>query len=424
MKVLLQAVTIYHPESEFHQQNQNILIEDGAIVYIGPDVKESDQLISIDGLCVSTGWIDMFAYVGEPGLEYKEDLETLAAAAAAGGFTEVLCLPNTNPVVQSKGAVTFVKNKSAQLPVTLHPAGAVTIDAEGKDLTEMIDLHQAGAIAFTDGLRAIQGADMVLKALQYMQIFNGLLMNHPENTRLMDHGQMHEGQASTRLGMKGMPSLAEEVAVTRDIQLLAYTGGKLHFSLLSSAASIEAVRKAKAEGLQVTCDVASYQASFTDETIASFDTNFKVNPPFRSVTDVEAIKRGLADGTIDVLVSAHIPQDTEAKKLEFDLAEFGIINLETAFAVANSSLRDTLSTEALVEKFTMNPRRILGLPIPQIAVGETANLTLFHPDQVWTPVIGEFKSKSDNSPFVGQALKGKVAGIIHKGQVVLNHSSK
>ncbi|MEJ8803536.1 dihydroorotase [Pontibacter sp. H249] len=420
MKVLLRAATIYSPQSSFHLQQQNILIDKGIITYIGADEPEADKVVAKDGLCVSGGWIDMHAYVGEPGHEYKEDIQSIAAAASKGGFTEVLCLPNTSPVVQTKGAVNYLKSHSAYLPVTLHPIAAVTVDTDGKDLTEMIDLHQAGAIAFSDGIKPIQAADIILKALQYVQLFDGLLMNKPENTRLTEHGQMHEGITSTQLGMKGIPSLAEEVAVTRDLQLLAYAGGKMHFSLVSTAATIEAIRKAKAQGLNVTCDVASYQVSFVDVSIAPFDTNYKVAPPFRSQTDADAIKQGLADGTIDALVSAHQPHDTEAKKLEFDLADFGIINLETAFAVANTAFADVLATEQLVDKFVSGPRFILGHKVPVIEVGEAANLTLFQPNQVWIPTEAETVSKGKNSPFFGKELKGRVVGTIHKGQVVLH----
>ncbi|PRY12632.1 dihydroorotase [Pontibacter ummariensis] len=418
MKVLLRAATIYNPQSKFHLQQQNILIDKGFIAYIGPDEQEADKVIAAEGLCVSAGWVDLHAFVGEPGLEFKEDFETVAAAAAAGGFTGIVCLPNTEPVVQTKGAVNFIRNRSQQLPVTLLPTAAITVDAHGKDLTEMIDLQQAGAVAFTDGTNPLQGADVLLKALQYVQMFDGLLMNRPEHTRLTENGQMHEGEASTRLGLKGIPSLAEEVMVTRDLQLLRYTGGRLHFSLISTAPAIEAIRQAKAEGLQVTCDVASYQAAVTDETIVPFDTNYKVTPPFRSEVDADAIKKGLQDGTIDALVSAHMPQDVEAKKLEFDLADFGIINLETAFAVACTTL--ALSTEQLVEKFSTNPRRILRLEEPRIEEGQLANLTLFNPSQTWVPTAEESKSKSKNSPFLGQELKGRVLGTIHKGQVVLH----
>ncbi|MFD1188621.1 dihydroorotase [Pontibacter rugosus] len=420
MKVLLRAATIYNPASAFHMQQHNVLLENGTITYIGQDEQKADTEVALEGLCISVGWIDMHAYTGEPGLEYKEDLESLSAAAAAGGFTEVLCLPNTDPVVQTKSAISYIKNRSQHYPVTLLPAGAVTVEAQGKDLTEMIDLHEAGAVAFSDGIHPLQGADVTLKALQYMQMFDGLLMNKPEHTRLTENGQMHEGEASTRLGMRGIPSLAEEVMVTRDLQLLAYTGGKLHFSLISTAAAIEAIRIAKAQGLQVTCDVASYQIAFTDETVAPFDTDYKVAPPFRSASDAEAIKEGLQDGTIDVLVSAHTPQDVEGKKLEYDLAEFGITNLETAFAVANSTME--LPLDVLLEKFTTNPRRILGLAQPKIAIGEPANITLFNPAATWVPDKNKTKSKSHNSPFYGQELKGRVLGIFHKGQLVLNQS--
>jgi dihydroorotase len=422
MKILIKAVQIYDPSSAFHLQRQNILIDKDKITYIGSDTQEADQVLDLDGLCVSTGWVDMYARVGEPGLEYKEDIESLAEAAAAGGFTDVLCLPNVQPVVQSKGAINFLKTKSAGLPVSLLPAGAVTVDTQGKDLTEMIDLQRAGAIAFTDGDKPLQGAEVIVKALQYLQPFDGLLMNRPEHTRLTEYGQVHEGLISTQLGMKGIPSLAEEVMVTRDLQLLAYTGGRLHFSLISTAGSIEAIRKAKAEGLQVTCDVASYQVAYTDATMLPFDTDYKVSPPFRSSADAAAILQGLKDGTIDALVSAHEPHDTESKKLEFDLAEFGIINLETAFAVANSTMSDDVPLETLIHKLTNAPRQILRLPACTIATGEQACLTLFHPKLKWTPTQDTIKSKSKNSPFVGQELNGKVIGIINKGQLVLNHS--
>lgn len=392
------------------------------ITSIGGDQQQADQTIELEGLCVSPGWVDLYAQVGEPGLEHKEDIESLAAAAAAGGFTDVLCMPNVQPIVQTKGAIHFLKAKAASLSVNLLPVGAVTVDTQGKELTEMIDLQRAGAAAFSDGAKPVQGAEVIVKALQYLQPFDGILMNRPEHTRLAEYGQMHEGIVSTQLGMKGIPALAEEVMVTRDLQLLEYTGGRLHFSLISTAAAVNAIRQAKAKGLQVTCDVASYQLAFTDATIAPFDTNFKVSPPFRSEADREAILQGLADGTIDAVVSGHQPQDTESKKLEFDLAEFGIINLETAFAVANSTTRNTLALEILIEKLTAMPRQILRLPACSIAEGEAACLTLFNPDLKWKPTIESIRSKSKNSPFMGQELTGKVIGIVNKGQLVLNHS--
>lgn len=422
MKLLLKAVRIYDPSSIFHLQQQNILIDNGLITSIGGNDQQADQTIEMEGLCVSPGWVDLYAQVGEPGLEHKEDLESLGEAAAAGGFTDVLCMPNVQPVVQTKGAINFIKAKSAGLPVNLMPTGAVTVDTQGKELTEMIDLQRAGAVAFSDGAKPLQAAEVIVKALQYLQPFDGVLINRPEHTRLTEYGQVHEGIVSTQLGMKGIPALAEEVMVIRDLQLLEYTGGRLHFSLISTAAAVEAIRAAKAKGLHVSCDVASYQVAYTDHTMVPFDTNYKVSPPFRSEADKEAILQGLADGTIDAIVSGHQPQDTESKKLEFDLADFGIINLETAFAVANTTMCDTLPLEQLIDKFTTAPRQILQMPACGIAEGAPACLTLFHPELKWTPSAAGTRSKSKNSPFLGRELTGKVIGLVNKGQVVLNHS--
>ncbi|GEO07389.1 dihydroorotase [Adhaeribacter aerolatus] len=420
MTILLKGIQIVHPASSYHNQITNLLIENGRIAYIGPEEKSAEQVVAEEGLCVSIGWLDMRTWVGEPGLEYKEDFGTAAQAAAKGGFTEILLMPDLQPVVQTKNAIGYVQQQAISLPVTLHAAGAVTVDVQGKDLTEMIDLNRAGAVAFTDGEATIQQADVLVKALHYVQYFNGLVMQRPRDKYLSQLGLMHEGVVSTRLGLKGIPALAEEVMVARDLQLLEYAGGKLHFSLLSSAGSVECVRQAKAKGLAVTCDIASYQVAFTDEDIIDFDTNYKVDPPFRSQADKAALIQGLQDGTIDALVSAHKPQDTESKKLEFDLAEFGIINLETAFAVANTYLYQQMSLEEIIQKFTIAPRQILNLPLPDIKEGEPANLTLFNPAKKWIPQKGTTASKSDNSPFYGTELRGQVYGILHKNNLVPN----
>ena len=388
---------------------------------MGTGLSEADQTIEEEGLAVSAGWLDMYTSVGEPGFEHKETLLSVAEAAAKGGFTEVVCLPNLNPITQSKNAVGYIRERSAHLPVTLHPAATVTADAQGKDLTEMIDLHDAGAVAFTDGHTPIQHADVLVKALLYLQPLGKVLLNRPDSTRLSKQGMMHEGIVSTQLGLKGIPSLAEETMLARDLQLLAYTEGRLHISLLSSAESVGLVREAKQKGLQVTCDIASYQLAFTDETIEPFDTNFKVNPPFRSEKDRQALLEGLQDGTIDVLVSAHLPQDVESKHLEFDLAEFGIINLETSFAVANISLQEKIGTEKIIHAFTTAPRQILQLPQPLLQEGEKANLTFFNPRKKWVPNETKTRSKSRNSPFYNRELTGCVFGIVHKGKFVRNN---
>ncbi|QMU30359.1 dihydroorotase [Adhaeribacter radiodurans] len=423
MQVLLKSVKVIAPASKLHQSTTDILIKDGYISDISqniPTPNSETETINQAGLCVSVGWLDMNAWIGDPGFEHKEDLQSAALAAVKGGFTEVACLPNVEPVHQTKNSIGYIQNRSRILPVSFYSLGAITMNAQGKELTEMIDLHVAGAIAFTDGLQPVQQADVLVKALQYVQFFDGLLIQKPENSSLTQHGLMHEGIMSTQLGLKGMPSLAEEVVVTRDIKLLKYTGGRLHFTLISSAEAVELIREAKREGLNITCDMAAFQTAFTDEEILPFDTNYKVNPPFRSQRDREALLQGLADGTIDALVSAHRPQDTESKNLEFDLAEFGITSLETAFAVANTYLSPVIGLEQVITKLAFAPRNILKKEIPAIKVGEVANLTLFNPNQTWIPSESSTASKSKNNPFFDHTLQGQVFGIVNKNQLVLN----
>ncbi|MGV3505586.1 MAG: dihydroorotase [Adhaeribacter sp.] len=420
MRTLFQGIKVIDPSSPFHNQTLNLVVEQGKIAYVGPDSPSCEEVIDVPGLSLSAGWVDMRCWVGDPGLEHKEDLASAAAAAARGGFTRVLLMPDVEPVSQSRNAMVYLQQQSQELAVSFLPAGAISVDAQGQDLTEMIDLHQAGALAFTDGQTGIQKADLMIKALQYAQYFQGLIIQRAQDERLSQHGLMHEGLASTQMGLKGIPALAEEVMVARDLKLLEYAGGKLHLSLISTAGAVALIREAKARGLQVSCDIASYQVAFTDEEIPAFDSNYKVNPPFRSEADRQALIQGLQDGTIDALVSGHHPQDTECKNLEFDLADFGIINLETAYAVANSYLAAKLSVEQLVDKLALAPRRILGLIPPRIAEGEVAEFTLFQPEEEWVPQAGSRASKSANSPFYGKALKGKVFGIFHKNQLVRN----
>jgi dihydroorotase len=423
MQVLLKSVKVIAPASKFHQQTIDIYIKDGIIQAINSDLpvpEASLTTIAQPGLCLSPGWLDLNAWIGDPGLEHKEDLQSAAQAATQGGFTEVVCLPNVEPVHQTKNSIRYIQNQSRLLPVSFHTLGAITTDAYGKELTEMIDLYEAGALAFTDGLHPVQQADVLVKALQYVQFFGGLIIQKPENTGLTQHGLMHEGIVSTQLGLKGMPPLAEEVMIARDLKLLRYTGGRLHFSLISSTEGVSLIREAKQQGLAVTCDMAAYQTAFTDEEIIPFDTNYKVNPPFRSQQDREALQQGLQDGTIDALVSAHRPQDPESKNLEFDMAEFGISSLETAFAVANTYLSPVIGLDQVVAKLVESPRTILQMPVPEIKIGAVANLTLFHPEQTWVPSKVNTASKSFNHPFYGQNLRGQVFGIIHKNQCVFN----
>lgn len=428
MRILLKSVKIVDSSSEFNGQTKDILIENGIIQQIADNIGSvTGQTISGDNLHVSAGWIDMRVSPKDPGYESKEDLNSLSAAAMTGGFTEIVTLPNTKPVVQTKEAIAYVKNFALSQLINIYPAGAVTRNCEGKDFTEMLDLHQAGAIAFTDGDHTLWNADILLKTLQYLAPIDSLLMNRPEEPSMTIFGQMHEGIESTLLGMKGIPSTAEELMLMRDLKLLEYYLGEnynpknnscLHFSTISTKAGVELIRQAKAKGLPVSCDIAAHQLAFTDADLKDFDTNLKVNPPFRSQEDIEALQQGLADGTIDVIVSDHNPQDEESKNLEFDMADFGIIGLETAFSVANTY--SNLSIDKIIEKLTISPRKLLRLQNVSIKEGNQANLSIFDPSQEWIYESKNIQSKSKNSPFIDKKLTGKVKAIVNKGKIFIN----
>jgi dihydroorotase len=422
MKVLIRSVRVIDKSSAFNGQVVNLLIEDGKIKGIGEGLEaEGAEVREQEGLCVSAGWVDMRVASRDPGFEHKEDLTSVRAAASHGGFTEIVLLPNTQPVVHSKDTLNYIRQSGSGGLVKLHVAATVSRNAEGVDFTEMIDLHEAGAIAFTDGDHPVQNSDLFLKTILYLQPLNALLMNRPEDRQLTLYGQMHEGVTSTLIGLKGMPSLAEEMMLNRDIKLLEYALEKsmyqwpvpaLHISLLSTSEGVALVRAAKKKGLPVSCDIAAHQLAFEDKDLIDFDTNLKVNPPFRSSEDLAALREGLADGTIDAIVSDHNPHDEESKNLEFDHADFGMTGLETAFSLA--IMHSGLGLDEVIEKFTVSPRHILRLPQTVIEEGAPANLTFFKPDVEWT--FDKSYSKSKNTPFLGQRLRGKVKGVVNNGK--------
>lgn len=414
MKILLQAPEILDPNSPFHQKEKNVLINNGRITEIGDKNYAADKVIKAEGMKLSTGWFDLGAFFGDPGLEYKEDLESGTKVAAAGGFTEVAVLPNTSPAVQSKNEISYlVRGNDARL-VQVHPLASVTRNNKGEELTEMIDLHEAGAVAFTDGLKPIWHTDILLKSLQYLQKFNGLLIDHPEDVWLNMFGQMHEGVNSTMLGLKGLPRIAEDIVVSKNLELLGYAGGRLHFARISSGKAVDLIRAAK-KRLNVSCDVTAYQALFDDSALSDFDTNLKVNPPLREKTDNDALIKALKDGTIDVISSGHVPQDAESKNIEFDLADFGIINLQT-FGANLVGLSKWVDWEVLIEKVTVSPRKLLNLEIPKIDVEERANLTLFDPHRVWRLDERTNFSKSKNSPWFGKEVTGKAVAVFNNSR--------
>lgn len=411
MKILIQGAKILDPNSPFHKKVKNVLLNNGRIVEIGDKNYQADKVIKAEGMLLSPGWFDLGTFVGDPGLEHKEDLESVSKAAAAGGFTEIAVLPNTSPCIQTKNDVKYLtKNNDSRL-VQIHALASVTRDNKGEELTEMIDLHEAGAIAFTDGLKTIWHTDIFLKSLQYLQKFRGVLIDHPEDIWLNMFGQMHEGIQSTMLGLKGMPRIAEEVAVHRNLDLLHYAEGRLHMARLSSARSINLIRSAKKK-LPVTCDITAYQPLLDDSMLAGFDTNYKVNPPLREKRDNDALIKGLNDGTIDVICSGHVPHDEESKNLEFDHADPGIINLQT-FAANLASLSKHVDWPTLLEKVTVAPRKVLDIESPVIDIEAKANLTLLDPTRTWVYDEKSNLSKAKNSPWLGQTLTGKVVAVFN-----------
>ncbi len=415
MKILIKNALILHPGSPYHQKKKDILINNGKIARIDQNLSEEGTLITGKNLMVSTGWFDMRSNFNDPGNEHKEDIISGGESAAAGGFTGVAILPNTRPTIQSKNEISYVLSKAEKCLPDIFPYGSVTLDNKGEEITEMIDQFTAGAIAFTDGEHTLWNTDILLKALLYVKKFDGLIINKPEDKWLNFLGNMHEGTVSTSLGLKGMPSIVEDIAIERDLRILEYAGGRLHFSNISTASAVRLIRNAKKANLDVTCDIAAHQIAFEDQSLIDFDTNYKVNPPFREKSDIKALIRGLEDGTIDIIVSSHTPQDTESKKLEFDLAEFGILGLQTLYPI----MVDQLGAEGwkiFLDKITVNPRKRLGLEIPELKEGVPANLTVFDPTVTWMYNARTNKSKSANSPFWNKKLQGMVIATINKNK--------
>lgn len=418
MTILVRQARIVDPSSPFHLQTADLLIEKGVITSIEPTIsKEADQIIDISGLQVSAGWVDVFAHLCDPGFEFKETLESGAAAAAAGGYTDVLVLPNTSPVVHNKATVEYIVQKSRTLPVNVHPIGSITRNHDGKELAEMYDMQKSGAVAFSDGLCPVQSSGLLLKALQYVKAVDRNIIQLPDDQAINPGGLMNEGIVSTRLGLPGRPAIAEELMVARDIELVKYTGSRIHFTGISTAKSVELVRKAKAEGLAVTCSVTPYHLFFSDEDLKDYDTNLKVNPPLRSVLDKQALQQAVLDGVVDCIASHHLPQDIDNKISEFEYAKPGMISLQTAFSVVQTAIPQ-LSEERLIELFALNPRRIFGLETAGVKPGVKAALSLFTRSADWK--FENNHSKSANSPFLGKTLTGRPVGIINQDKLFLN----
>jgi dihydroorotase len=414
MNLLIKSATIIDPNSPFHQQIADVLIEKGFITRIAPEIEANAEIVEAEGQYLSPGFFDLNCNIGELGLETKEDLLTGTRAAAAGGFTGIALMPNTLPPVHSKAEIEYLLNRAKNNLVDVFPLGAISHKREGKDLAEMYDMFLSGAKAFTDGNRPVQDAGLMERALLYAQGFDALIFSYPEDTAIAGKAKVNEGEISTLLGMKGIPSLAEELMIARDLYLAEYTGSRLHFSTISTTRSVELIREAKRKGLEVTCDVAAHHLVLTDEVLVGFDSLYKVKPPLRTRDDVNALIAGLNDGTIDAIVSQHTPHEVEFKDVEFEVAEYGVIALQTAFSLA---LQAGLDISLIVEKLAINPRAILNIAVPTIAEGQEANLVLVDATAEWAYTRKNNRSKSYNSPFIGQNLKGKVLLTCNNNQI-------
>jgi len=421
MLVLIRNARVIDPSSDFHHTVVDILVNNGVIDAIDTRIEATaDVEINGDDLMVSQGWVDLWADYREPGFEHKETLSTGLNAAATGGFTQVLLAPNTLPTISSKSVIQYILQQSADHIVQLLPMGAVSQNIEGKELAEMMDMRMQGAVAFTDGWKPLQNANLMLKALEYVKSFDGTIVQLPLDTALASGGLMHEGIMSTRLGMPGIPDLAETLIIYRDIALARYTQSRLHISGVSSAAGIELVRAAKAEGLMVTCSVTPYHLALNDESLSTYDSVYKVAPPIRTEADRQALIAALADGTIDGIASHHRPQEWDAKAKEFEYAADGMNVQEIAFPIIWQAVQGQVTIDRLIAALAHVPKTIFGLQGHTIAKGNTAEITIFTTSETTTPGERQIQSMSRNHPFGGKVLQGHVSGIINGNKTHVN----
>lgn len=419
MKVLLLNVKI-HQDCDFTEP-LNLLIDGGIISYIGFEQPQSDIVYDLIKHYVSAGWFDLHCRTNDPGSTLRDDLDSVTNSAIAGGYTNVAVRPTLEPAAQTREWCQYLLAYNEQRPIKFHPIVLATRDSNGRDINELNELVRSGAVAFSDGDKAIAYADVFARLLQYSSPLSKRVFEFPNDPSLSKNGQINEGPSSLITGLKGIPSIAECLIVQRDLELLKYYGGALHFSSITTARSIELIKAAKGTGLNVTCDVPAHYLWFNESHLNEFNTNLKVLPPFRSVEDQKAIIKALQDGTIDAVVSGHQGCDEESKQLEFDLADFGVETLETTFSVLNTATHGVLSLNRMLELLCLNPRRILGIPEPVVAVGSKAELTIFENESHYLFKESYIKSKSKNNPFVGSTLKGKVWGVYNNSVLHIRH---
>ncbi len=415
MHILLKKAKILNPVSPYHRRRLDILVKNGIIREIGKDLSaDKAEIITSRNLHVSAGFVDIGTQICEPGYEFRETIETIRDAAFAGGYTAIASLANTDPVIQNRSEVEFVINRGKACGIEIHPIGALSQDTAGKDLTQMMEMHEAGAVGFSDGRKPIQDSGLLMRAFLYIKPFQGIVFDIPYDENIAPHGQIHEGKVSTRLGLEGIPSIAEEIMIARNLSLLEYADSKLHLRGISTREGLQLIREAQKSGLPVTCDVSAFHLMFSEEDLESFDSNLKLFPPLRTKKDISALVRGLKDGVIQHIASFHDPLEIERKKLEFPYADFGSLGLESAFAMAHTALKGKLALGDLVHQFTDGPRTILGLETPVIDAGQPANMAVFDPDKEWTFTDAHIRSQSRNAAAMGIKFTGKVLATITK----------
>ena len=418
MKVLLKSATIIDEKSPFNRKVRDVLIENGKISKIASKIIPSTACkeINLDNLHISCGWFDTSVSFGEPGYEERGTIENGLKTAAKSGFTAVALNSNCDPYIDNKSTVEFLKGSDKINVVELYPIASLTKQSKGIEIAELFDMQNSGAIAFGDYNKSIRNANLMKIALQYAQNFNGLVLSFPQDDSITNNGIANENIMSTKLGLKGNPTLAEELQLARDIYLLEYTGGKLHIPTISTAKSVKLIREAKKRKLDISCSVAAHHLVLTDDELSTFDGNFKTSPPLRVQKDVNALIKGIKDGTVDMICSDHNPIDIENKKVEFENALDGTIGLESLFGALNK----VIGLDLLIKCLSINPRKRFNLEEVSIKVGEKANITLFNPDIIYKFTKEHISSTSKNSAFINTELNGKAYGIFSNNKLIIN----
>jgi len=422
-KILLKGGKVVDPLSKINKV-VDVYINKGIVKEVGPiDVQEFEgDILECEGKIISPGWLDMHVHLREPGFEGKETIATGSLAAANGGFTGVSCMPNTAPTIDSQEIIQYIKDRSEGFLVDVYPVAAVTKRREGKELSEILELVEQGAVAISDDGNQVMNAEIMRRALEYSKMVDVPVIGHEEDNNMTEGGDINEGFVSTCLGLHGMPAVAEEIMISRDIMLAEYTGGRFHVAHISTARSVDLVRQAKQKGIKVTAEATPHHFVLTDEAVRGYDTNTKMSPPLRTEQDRLALCEGLKDGTIDVIATDHAPHSIEEKEAEYIYAPFGIVGLETALALTLTHLvwKNYLTIPMLIGKFAIKPYHILNLMPPTIQKNQKANLTLIDPEKKWKIDPGKFLSKSRNTPFANWEVKGKPFGVINNNQIFLS----